>query len=143
MEPRSSSAEQLPQHPQVEQWTPPVNSERPNLSPESREVPAPVVEQSTSQISGERLAQAASASATLPAPQVDDQAGSDAGAPVSDDVPLVAADEDVIEKEWVDKAKKIISETKDDPHAREQQIKKLQVEYLRKRYGREIGQAAD
>lgn len=57
----------------------------------------------------------------------------------SDDMPMVANDDDLIEKEWVDKAKKIITETKDDPFRREQEVGKLQVEYLRKRYGRELG----
>lgn len=54
-------------------------------------------------------------------------------------VPLVANDDDLIEKEWVDKAKKIVSETKDDPYRREAEVGKLQVEYLRKRYGKELG----
>lgn len=68
-------------------------------------------------------------------------------APVADDgvrqddsaSPLAASDEDLIEKEWVDKAKKIIAETKDDPHRREQEVGKLQLDYLKKRYGRELG----
>lgn len=57
--------------------------------------------------------------------------------------PLVAADEDLIEKEWVDKAKKIIADTKDEPYRREQEVKKLQIEYVRKRYGRVIGDSGD
>lgn len=54
-------------------------------------------------------------------------------------VPLVAADDDLIEKEWVDKAKAVIAETKDDPYRREEEVSKLQVDYLRKRYGKELG----
>ena len=72
------------------------------------------------------------------------------GAPTTNDnttldaaVPDVAADEDLIEKEWVDKAKKILAETKDDPYRREQAINKLQIEYVRKRYGRIIGDSGD
>lgn len=57
----------------------------------------------------------------------------------NDDLPLVANDDDLIEKEWVDKAKKIIVETKDDPYKREQEVGRLQADYLRKRYGRELG----
>jgi hypothetical protein len=57
----------------------------------------------------------------------------------TDDNPVVANDDDLIEKEWVDKAKKIIVETKDDPYRREKEIGKLQVDYLRKRYGKELG----
>jgi hypothetical protein len=56
-----------------------------------------------------------------------------------DDLPVVANDDDLIEKEWVDKAKKIILQTKDDPYRREQEVGKLQADYLRKRYGKELG----
>ncbi len=56
-----------------------------------------------------------------------------------DNNPQTAADEDLIEKEWVDKAKKIIAETKDDPYARERQVGRLQADYLKKRYGKELG----
>ena len=53
--------------------------------------------------------------------------------------PLVAADEDLIEKEWVDKAKEIIQHTRDDPHARTMKVNELQRDYLQKRYNRAIG----
>jgi hypothetical protein len=52
---------------------------------------------------------------------------------------MVANDDDLIEKEWVDKAKKIIVETKDDPYRREQEVGRLQADYLYKRYGRKLG----
>jgi len=57
----------------------------------------------------------------------------------ADDSPLVAGDEDVIEKEWVDKAKKIIEETKDDPYARTNRVNELQKNYLQKRYNKDLG----
>ena len=55
-----------------------------------------------------------------------------------DNLPTVAEDVDVIEKEWVSKAKQVIARTKDDPHAQEAAFEKLQQEYLKKRYGKEI-----
>jgi hypothetical protein len=55
------------------------------------------------------------------------------------DSPIVAGNEDVIEKEWVDKAKQIIASTKDDPHRRTEQVNQLQKDYLKKRYGKELG----
>ena len=58
--------------------------------------------------------------------------------PLSDS-PAVAGDEDVIEKEWVDKAKKIIDETKDDPYARTMRVNELQKDYLQKRYNKDLG----
>ena len=53
--------------------------------------------------------------------------------------PLVASDDDLIEREWVDKAKKIIIDTKEDPYRREREVALLQSDYLKKRYGRELG----
>lgn len=70
----------------------------------------------------------------------DDTATSSSSA---DDASLVAKDDDLIEKEWVDKAKHILATTKDDPYTREREIGKLQAEYIRKRYGREIGVTLD
>lgn len=60
---------------------------------------------------------------------------------VADDSPIAAGDDDLIEKEWVEKAKKIVAETRDDPYRREQAVGKLQKDYLMKRYGRELGEA--
>jgi hypothetical protein len=60
---------------------------------------------------------------------------------VASDSPVVAADDDLIEREWVDKAKKIISQTKNDPNKREEDVSRLQVDYLMKRYGRKIGES--
>ena len=52
--------------------------------------------------------------------------------------PTVASDDEVIEKEWVDKAKKIITDTKNDPYRQEKEVSKLQADYLKKRYGKEV-----
>ncbi len=52
--------------------------------------------------------------------------------------PIAADDADVIEKEWVDKAKKIVGATKDDPHQQEKEVSKLQADYLMKRYGKQM-----
>jgi hypothetical protein len=56
--------------------------------------------------------------------------------------PLTAANDDLIEKEWVDKAKEIIHTTPNDPHMRGEKVSALQKDYLRKRYGKEIGTAS-
>lgn len=53
--------------------------------------------------------------------------------------PTIAKDDDLIEKEWVKKAEDIIHGTPNDPHEREKQVSQLQVDYLRKRYGKELG----
>lgn len=58
--------------------------------------------------------------------------------PADNTGPLVAADEDLVEKEWVDKAKRIVAQTKSDPHSQEKEVSKLQADYLKKRYGKEL-----
>ena len=51
---------------------------------------------------------------------------------------MVAGDDDLIEKEWVDKAKKIIEQTRSDPYNQEKQVSKLQADYIKKRYGKDV-----
>lgn len=53
--------------------------------------------------------------------------------------PVIADDVDVIEKEWVDKARKIVNQTKDDPHQQEQAVEQLQRDYLKARYNKDLG----
>ncbi len=60
-----------------------------------------------------------------------------------DDTPLVAADDDLIEKEWVDKLKKIVALTRDDPYERNRVITQLQADYLKKRYNKTLGQRVE
>lgn len=81
---------------------------------------------------------AAIAAPALPQPVADEAVVDNASALLSS-VPDVAADDDLIEKEWVNKAKHIIAETADDPYRREAAVSQLQREYLRKRYGKELG----
>lgn len=86
-------------------------------------------------------AQNLGAQAAPPVPQVAPQAPP---VPITPDsaglnTPIVAADEDLIEKEWVDKAKEIIQQTAGDPHARTEKVNELQRSYLQKRYGKVVG----
>lgn len=63
--------------------------------------------------------------------------------PVVDDTPAIAADEDLIEREWVEKAKKVVAETRHDPYAQDQAVGRLQADYLQKRYGKTIKSSRD
>lgn len=54
-------------------------------------------------------------------------------------VPVVAEDSDLIEKEWVEKAKSIVEKTRKDPFLLSQQLNQLKTEYLQKRYGKNVG----
>jgi len=124
----------------------------PNLpTPESSpEIPLSLPEQgqqAAPERASEHSAQAQAAiaahpgAATLPTPvPVADDAAQTAA---NDDMPAVASDDDLIEKEWVDKAKQIISQTRDDPAAREKQVGRLQADYLKKRYGKELGASSE
>lgn len=80
--------------------------------------------------------------AVLPVPPAPSVGGVAATPAAVSDTPLTANDDDVIEKEWVDKAKHIITDTKDDPYRREYEVSRLQADYLEKRYGRKLGEAA-
>ena len=81
------------------------------------------------------------------APLITSDVPADAGAPqqdqaVNDDAnPTVASDGDVIEKEWITKAKSIVSKTSDNPHQQQHQVSKLMIDYVLKRYGRKIGES--
>jgi hypothetical protein len=60
--------------------------------------------------------------------------------PAASAAPSAAADQDVIEPEWVDQAEKVIEQTSGDPHAQEEAVEALQVDYLAKRYGHQVKQ---
>ena len=104
----------------------------------------PVISHERHERTGEAAPLAASVDSSvvaLPAPADPSSVDSAAMAlpQIPDDTPATAHDNEVIEKEWVDKAKRVIAETKDDPYRREQEVSKLQADYLLKRYGRKLG----
>jgi hypothetical protein len=51
---------------------------------------------------------------------------------------LIADDADLIEKEWVSKAKAIVEQTKHDPYQQNQAMTKVKAEYLKKRYNKDL-----
>jgi len=113
-----------------------LSAQNHELSSENRAEKAPELGQVQAEISQIAMP-------SLPSPVVVDPATAITQPQADDSNPIVANDEDLIEKEWVDKAKGIIAATKDDPYRREQEINRLQIDYLRKRYGREVGNAGD
>lgn len=52
--------------------------------------------------------------------------------------PQVADDADLIEKEWVIRAKQIVEHTRTDPHRQSEAMNLVKADYLRKRYNRII-----
>ncbi len=59
------------------------------------------------------------------------------------DAPLMADDTDLIEKEWVVKAKQIVERTRDDPHRQNKEINRFKADYMKKRYNRDIKVSED
>lgn len=55
--------------------------------------------------------------------------------------PAVAADQDKIEKEWVDKVKDVISKTQHDPWKQQMDISRMMRDYVQKRFGKTVGKA--
>lgn len=53
--------------------------------------------------------------------------------------PATAEDSDLIEKEWIEKAKSIVEKTRKDPFLQSQGLNQLKAEYLQKRYGKNLG----
>jgi len=55
-----------------------------------------------------------------------------------DDTPQIADDIDLIEKEWVEKAKALIEQTKADPRAQSKEISKFKAKYVKKRFNKDM-----
>lgn len=53
-------------------------------------------------------------------------------------LPVEAQDTDLIEKEWVEKAKQIVDRTNDDPFIQQQELSKMKADYMKKRYNKDI-----
>ena len=52
--------------------------------------------------------------------------------------PTVAEDADLIEKEWVVKAKHIVEKTRDNPYMLNKEINKVKADYIKKRFNKDI-----
>lgn len=52
--------------------------------------------------------------------------------------PHQAEDSDLIEKEWVMRAKAIVEQTKNDPYQQNKQINHFKADYVKKRYDKEL-----
>jgi hypothetical protein len=64
-------------------------------------------------------------------------------APVASAPPTTAADVDLVEPEWVAAAEQAIAQNVANPYAEEEAVERLQVDYLKKRYGHEVKKPED
>lgn len=53
-------------------------------------------------------------------------------------IPPEAEDSDLIEKEWVERAKQIVAHTRHDPHEQQKALSLMKADYMKKRYNRDI-----
>lgn len=59
-------------------------------------------------------------------------------AQVSASMPMQAGDLELIEKEWVEKAKLIVFRTHGDPYTQSKALSEAKADYIRKRYGKDV-----
>jgi hypothetical protein len=52
--------------------------------------------------------------------------------------PQLADDSDLIEKEWVDKAKRIVQANLENPYEQSRELTSLKADYMKKRYNKDI-----
>lgn len=52
--------------------------------------------------------------------------------------PATADDTDLIEKEWVEKAKQIVAATHEDPYTQNKEMSRFKADYLKKRYNKDL-----
>ncbi|MDZ7785783.1 MAG: hypothetical protein U5L95_01525 [Candidatus Saccharibacteria bacterium] len=119
-------------------------------SDQSSELPPPVERQASyvnERESAKKVEQGTVGSSMSAAPQSNDS-GSQAvqGTPPSSQQPAqqqatrqvvtphIADDEDLIEKEWIESAKRIVAQTKGDPHAQSEGIGAIKNDYKKKRF---------
>ena len=76
----------------------------------------------------------------LPAPPSSQPpAAQDDSVPVMPTTDLQIADDgDLIEKDWVDKAKAIVERTRGDPHKQTEELTEFKADYMHKRYNKTI-----
>lgn len=128
LQPGQGSLEQLPV---------PINPE--DISLEDPLEALPVHSPEVSIADGGAAIQGAYAGATaqpIALPTSDDPAASAGGAQAS--TAATGADIDVIEKEWVEKAKTIVARTKDDPHVQSVELSTIKREYVKNRFGKDL-----
>jgi hypothetical protein len=62
----------------------------------------------------------------------------DAAAPLTAGMPQIADDADLIEKEWISKAKSIIQENRFDPRTQNSELSKVKAAYVKRRFDKDI-----
>lgn len=136
------SSEAMPQIPGGAEYFPDGNVQTPEVGP-SPSIERPAQAEQAPGANQAPIAGVAAADIAMPQVPVPAVPVTPVADPVqqASDTPVVAGDDDLIEKEWVDKVKKIITLTKGSPYDQAKAIATLQADYLKKRYNRSIGES--
>lgn len=51
---------------------------------------------------------------------------------------MIADDADLIEKEWVMRAKAVVEQTKEDPFVQNKELNRVKADYIKKRYNKDV-----
>ena len=57
--------------------------------------------------------------------------------------PQIADDIDLIEKEWVEKAKEIVDKTRENPYLQNKAISEIKADYIKKRYNKDLAKSEE
>lgn len=134
MQPQTPTPEANLNLPQVERLPTPIT---PEATPATTPEVAPAPQETQSRPAGDGTNQNAGMP-VMPMPQPQVQPARQLQTQVVDDTPPVAGDVDLIEKEWVNKAKEVVARTKEDPHKQNDELNNVKVGYMKKRYNREV-----
>jgi hypothetical protein len=137
MNPSSNEAPGLQLPPPVMEQAPVANSGAENVPTNSPEQgPTSAAEQAP------KAGSVTTPTTTIPLPLPANQPASDPKSDVSATTQLAslaaADDTDLIEKEWVNKAKAIVERTRDDPHKQSEELTVVKADYLQKRYNKTL-----
>lgn len=121
----------------------PMNEQAP-VQPDNAETPKTLPE--ATPIASEKAPVHSQPAAAMPAPlPLPAAAGAGQFAATNDvsnttqlSLPAVADDSDLIEKEWVNKAKQIVEHNRDDPYKQSKEITVFKADYMKKRYNKTI-----
>ena len=110
--------------------------EQPVSSPPYEKQSSQAIEQGkTGRVSGSSPTSNTPQASQLSAQQSASPAGSSS---VSSGSPQIADDVDLIEKEWVERAKRIVEQTRNDPHRQSDELHATAADYQKKRFNRDI-----
>lgn len=109
------------------------------MNPQNGPVDLPQVQNDTDDVSGQPPAQNDPV-AQSPDPLAPPAASTLDNNPTFTEValPVDAEDSDLIEKEWVDRAKQIVEHTREDPYEQQRALSQMKADYLKKRYNKDI-----